>query len=66
MGGLKDGWNMRKIKYKSAKFFGYKGELRYFGKRGKKRSYGHYSGMPSMRTRAEIKNADDLRQTING
>jgi len=55
----------RKIRYKTGKFFGYSDEgwARSGGRWGKKRSYGHFSpGNPGGRTRAEIQNADDLRQ----
>ena len=57
----------RKIKYKTAKFFGWKDEkwARFGGKEGKKRSYGHYAGMTDSRTKNEIKNADDLNDTEN-
>lgn len=53
----------RKIKHKTPKFFGHPEDswARLGGPDGKKRSYGHFAGMANMRTRAEKRNADDLR-----
>lgn len=59
---------MRKIKYKTKKFFGYPEDnwARLRGRHGKKRSYGHFAGggNPGGRTVAEIRNSDD-RQINN-
>lgn len=52
----------RKIKYKEPKFFGYPEDnwARLGGWHGKKRSYGRRGGH-DFRSRAERRNADDLR-----
>lgn len=56
----------RKIKHKSRKNMGFadEGYLRLMGRHGKKRFYGHYCEYSDVRTKAEIKNADDLREEI--
>ena len=53
----------KKIKHKSHKFFGYAKDAwaRLGGRWGRKRSYGHFSGMADGRTVAEIRNADQRR-----
>ena len=50
---------LRKIKYLTAKFFGWKEDAwaRLGGRWGKKSSYGHFAGMADMRTRAELPDA---------
>lgn len=55
----------RKVKHRTPKFFGHPEDswTRLGGRYGKKRSYGHFSGMPDFRTEAEKQNADDLRDT---
>lgn len=52
----------RKIKHKTHKFFGYKDDkgARGCGPRGYKYSYGHFGGH-DFRSKAERKNADDLK-----
>ena len=59
---------VRKIKYRFHKFFGYAKDAwaRLNGRHGRKRSYGHFSGMASNRTKAEKENADDLRLARQG
>ena len=49
---------VRKIKYKSPKFFGWKD---WKWSPWKKKTYGHYSGGPSMRTKAEKRNSDERK-----
>jgi len=58
---------VRKIKYRTPKFFGYKEDAwaRLGGRWGRKRSYGHYGG-GDFRTRAEVQNADDRREANEG
>jgi hypothetical protein len=48
---------LRKIKFRYPKFFGWKKDrwARLGGRWGKKRSYGHYAGMPPSLTRAELR-----------
>ena len=52
---------LRKIKHLTAKFFGWKKDrwARLGGRHGKKGPYGHFAGMADMRTRAELRDADD-------
>lgn len=54
----------RKIQHKTPKFFGHPEDswARLGGRHGKKRSYGHFAGMADMRTKAEKRNADDLKE----
>lgn len=56
----------RKIKYQTRKHFGWPEDswARLGGPNGKKRSYGHYLGNAGAgwRSRAEVRNADDLRR----
>lgn len=55
---------MRKIKYKTSKFFGWPEDnwARLGGRHGKKRSWGHFAGMADSRSKAEKQNADLLKE----
>jgi hypothetical protein len=57
---------IRKIKYRTGKFFGYRkdGWARLGGRWGRKMSYGHYASMADYRTRAEKRDAD-LRRDLS-
>jgi hypothetical protein len=59
---------IRKIKYKTRKFFGYAEDswARLCGRYGKKRSYGHFSGLGNSggRTVDEIRNADERQDDL--
>jgi hypothetical protein len=50
---------LRKIRYRTGKFFGWASDrwARLGGRWGKRGSYGHFSGMASGRTRAELLDA---------
>ncbi len=59
---------LRRLKHETGKFFGWAKDrwARLGGRHGKKRSYGHFSGMADMRTRVEIQDADFRRDVREG